>query len=92
MQNEMGELLYKEMGELLYKDWDIVIKAVNALPEKDPKITYEDVERLRWFVDTVVLDHYGPFFDEELTNKARRRMIEDNYDGAVISSLDGIEV
>ncbi len=84
--------MQNEVSRFLKKDWDTVIKAVNALPEKDPKITYEDVERLRWFVDTVVLDHYGPFFDEELTNKARRRMIEDNYDGAVISSLDGIEV
>jgi|TARA_B100002003_G_scaffold183406_1_gene171595 hypothetical protein len=84
--------MQNEVSRFLKKDWDTVIKAVNALPEKYSKITYEDVERLRWFVDTVVLDHYGPFFDEELTNKARRRMIEDNYDGAVISSLDGIEV
>ena len=84
--------MQNEVSRFLKKDWDTVIKAVNALPEKYSKITYEDVERLNWFVDTVVLDHYGPFFDEELTNKARRRMIEDNYDGAVISSLDGIEV
>ena len=84
--------MQNEVSRFLKKDWDTVIKAVNALPEKYSKITYEDVERLRWFVDTVVLDHYGPFFDEELTNKARRRMIVDNYDGAVISSVDGIEV
>ena len=84
--------MQNEVSRFLKKDWDTVIKAVNALPEKYSKITYEDVERLRWFVDTVVLDHYGPFFDEELANKARRRTIEDNYDGAVILSLDGIEV
>ena len=79
-----------EVSRFLKKDWDTVIKAIKALPEKYPKITPEDVQRLKWFVDTVVLDHYGPFLDKKLVNQ--RRMIEDNYDGAVISSLDGIEV
>ena len=82
--------MQNEIGEFLYKDWDTVIKAVNALPEKYSKITYEDVERLRWFVDTVVSDHLGPILDEKLDSK--RRKIEDNYYGAVISRLDGIEV
>ena len=82
--------MQNEIGELLYKDWDTVIKAIKALPDKYPKITPKDVQRLKWFVDTVVLDHYGPFLDKELVSQ--RRTIEDNYDGAVISRLDGIEM
>jgi len=79
-----------EVSRFLKKDWDTVIKAIKALPEKYPKITAKDIQRLKWFVDTVVLDHYGPFLDKELVSQ--RRKIEDNYDGAVISRLDGIEM
>jgi hypothetical protein len=82
--------MQNEMGELLYKDWDIVIKAVNALPEKDPKITYEDVERLNWFVDTMVTKDLGSSGDKKLDSKIRK--IKDNYYGALLSRLDGIEV
>ena len=82
--------MQNEMGELLYKDWDIVIKAVNALPEKYSKITYEDVERLNWFVDTMVTNHLGSSGDKKLDSKIRK--IKDNYYGALLSRLDGIEV
>ena len=82
--------MQNEIGEFLYKDWDTVIKAVNALPEKYPKITYEDVERLNWFVDTMGTNHLGSSGDEKLDSKLRK--IKDNYYGALLSRLDGIEV
>ena len=82
--------MQNEIGEFLYKDWDTVIKAVNALPEKYSKITYEDVERLNWFVDTMVTNHLGSSGDEKLDSKLRK--IKDNYYGALLSRLDGIEV
>ena len=80
-----------EVGEHLKKDWDIVIKAINALPEKDPKITDEDVKLLNWFVETAVLDHYGPFFDEKFVSQ-RRTNFHSTYDGALNSCYDRIEV
>ena len=64
--------MQNEVGEHLKEDWDIVIKAINALPEKDPKITDEDVKLLNWFVETAVLDHYGPFFNEKFVSQRGR--------------------
>ncbi len=82
--------MQNEVSRFLKKDWDTVIKAVNALPEKYSKITYEDVERLNWFVDTMVTKDLGSSGDKKLDSKIRK--IKDNYYGALLSRLDGIEV
>ena len=80
-----------EVSRFLKKDWDTVIKAIKALPEKYPKITDEDVKLLNWFVETAVLDHYGPFFDEKFVSQ-RRTNLNSTYDGALNSCYDRIEM